>query len=620
MSETHPKKTAGYFRSPEALRRLRRRKRAEARLRAYGIAAIAIAALALVALLSSVISKASGALTESYLTLPVQLDAEVIDPEGTQDAQVIRRADFPKIVKRALRAHFPEVSGRKAKRALYGLVSTGAAFDLADHVAAHPELIGRRIEFPLLASDIADLYLKGAYGELEEIPVRGALAITPRGKEVELRAAPEDFAAALAVVRAGLLEEAARLSRRAAREESAAAVFAGRGESAQDPALREKSAAEAARHAALGAKYRAAARDLEARAAGGEATEALDADSPSLFIAAAGGWIRLTEIGPATARGILLAPLAQAGGGAGADAGTGAGAGADAGAGAGDEIRLAPGAWRLLVNPVPEGARKVSDRQAVWLEVLRAEGAADQVLNTRFLTASDSREPELAGIRGAIMGSFWLMLVTFALAFPVGVFGAIYLEEFAPKNRLTALIEISINNLAAVPSIVFGLLGLALFLGVFGVPRSSPLAGGLVLALMTLPTIIIAARAALRAVPPSIREAALGVGASRLQATFHHVLPLAMPGILTGTIIGMAQALGETAPLILIGMVAFIVDLPASVTDSATALPVQIYRWSDLPERAFEARTAAAILVLLLFLVVMNGLAIVLRKRFERRW
>ena len=218
------------------------------------------------------------------------------------------------------------------------------------------------------------------------------------------------------------------------------------------------------------------------------------------------------------------------------------------------------------------------------------------------------------------MGSFWTMLVTFLLAFPIGVSAAIYLEEFAPKNKFTDFVEININNLAAVPSIVFGLLGLSVFLGVFGVPRSAPIAGGIVLALMTLPTIVIAARAAIKAVPPSIRDAALGVGASKMQASFHHVLPLAMPGILTGTIIGMAQALGETAPLIMIGMVAFIVDIPTGITDSASVLPVQVFRWSDFPERAFEAKTGAAICVLLLFLVIMNAIAIILRRRFERRW
>ena len=210
--------------------------------------------------------------------------------------------------------------------------------------------------------------------------------------------------------------------------------------------------------------------------------------------------------------------------------------------------------------------------------------------------------------------------MTLALCLPIGVAAAIYLEEFAPKNRSTDLIEVNINNLAAVPSIVFGLLGLAVFLNFFGLPRSAPLVGGLVLALLVLPTIIIASRAALKAVPPSIKEAALGVGASHQQAVFHHVLPLAMPGIMTGTIIGMAHALGETAPLLMIGMVAFIVDVPTGITDAATVLPVQIYLWSDLPEIAFQAKTAAAIMVLLVFLFVMNGIAILLRRRFERRW
>jgi phosphate transport system permease protein len=218
------------------------------------------------------------------------------------------------------------------------------------------------------------------------------------------------------------------------------------------------------------------------------------------------------------------------------------------------------------------------------------------------------------------MGSFYTLLVTFLLSFPIGVATAVYLEEFAPKNRWTDLIEVNINNLAAVPSIVFGLLGLAVFINFFGLPRSAPLVGGLVLSLMTLPVIIIAGRAALTSVPPSIREAALGVGASKLQMVGHHVLPLAMPGMLTGSIIGMARALGESAPLLMIGMVAFIVDVPQGFTDPATVLPVQIYLWSDLPERAFVERTSAAIMVLLAFMIVMNGLAIILRKRFERRW
>ena len=273
---------------------------------------------------------------------------------------------------------------------------------------------------------------------------------------------------------------------------------------------------------------------------------------------------------------------------------------------------------------VPEADRRVSDQEIVWLDALQAEGAVRSSFNTIFFTRGDSREPEQAGIWGALVGSFLTLLVTLALSFPIGVLSAVYLEEFAPKNRWTDLIEVNINNLAAVPSVVFGLLGLAVFLGpvgrYVGLERSMPLVGGMVLALMTLPTIIIAARAAIKAVPPSIREAALGVGASKLQVMTHHVLPLAMPGILTGTIIGMAQALGETAPLLMIGMVAFIVDIPGWIDDSATVLPVQIFIWADSPERAFVERTSAAIMVLLGFLILMNALAVLLRKRFERRW
>ena len=273
-----------------------------------------------------------------------------------------------------------------------------------------------------------------------------------------------------------------------------------------------------------------------------------------------------------------------------------------------------------ITADVPETERRVSDRQIAWFERLKDRGLIETRFNWALFTNGDSREPELAGIWGALVGSLLTMAVTLSLAFPLAVATAIYLEEFAPKNRWTDLIEVNINNLAAVPSIVFGLLGLAVFLNFFGLPRSAPLVGGMVLALMTLPTIIIAARAALKAVPPWIREAALGLGASPMQVIFQHTLPLAMPGILTGTIIGMAQALGETAPLLMIGMVAFIVDIPAGVTDPSTVLPVQIYLWADSPERAFIERTSAAIMVLLGVLVLMNAVAIYLRKKFERRW
>ncbi|UCG73273.1 MAG: phosphate ABC transporter permease PstA [Chromatiales bacterium] len=269
---------------------------------------------------------------------------------------------------------------------------------------------------------------------------------------------------------------------------------------------------------------------------------------------------------------------------------------------------------------LPEASRRLKDRQIAWIDALAEKGLVERQFNAAFFTTGDSREPELAGIGGAIKGSFFMLVVTLILSFPLGVAAAVYLEEFAPKNRWVDLIEVNINNLAAVPSIVFGLLGLAVFINFFGLPRSAPVVGGLVLTLMTLPTVIIASRAAIKSVPPSVREAALGVGASAMQTVFHHVIPLAMPGMLTGAIIGMARALGESAPLLMIGMIAFIVEVPETPLDPATALPVQIYLWADSPERAFVERTSAAIIVLLAFLLVMNGLAIWMRKKFERRW
>ena len=269
---------------------------------------------------------------------------------------------------------------------------------------------------------------------------------------------------------------------------------------------------------------------------------------------------------------------------------------------------------------VPESERPISDKQLAWIDRLSEQGKLDKKFNVLFFTNGDSREPELSGILGAVMGSMFTLFVTLILSFPIGVAAAIYLEEFAYKNRFTDFIEVNINNLAAIPSIVFGLLGLAVFLNFVGLPRSSPLVGGLVLTLMTFPTVIIASRASLKSVPPSIREAALGVGASKMQTVTHHVFPLAIPGMLTGTIIGMARALGESAPLLMIGMVAFIVDIPTGLTAPATVLPVQIFLWADSPERAFVERTSAAIIVLLAFLILMNATAVILRKRFERRW
>ena len=275
--------------------------------------------------------------------------------------------------------------------------------------------------------------------------------------------------------------------------------------------------------------------------------------------------------------------------------------------------------YKSWLDDDPFSARLTSE-QIKWIDQLHSKGLIALKFNTKFFERGDSREPEQAGIKGALIGSFFTLILTLLMSFPMGVTAAIYLEEFAPKNKWTDLIEVNINNLAAVPSIIFGLLGLAIFINFFGIPRSIPVLGAIVLALMTLPTIIITSRAAIKSVPPSIREAALGVGASKFQTTLHHVLPLSLPGMLTGAIIGMARALGETAPLLMIGMVAFIVDIPGGFTDPATVLPVQIFLWIDSPERAFVEKTSAAIIILLSFLMAMNFVAVYLRKRLERRW
>jgi len=418
-----------------AAARLKRRYAAERRFRIYGSAAILAAIAMLALLLGTIIVKGYSAFVQTEIALDIDFDAETIDPEGVRDPTVLRQANYQALVKRALQDLFPDVEGRREKRALGGLVSDGAGIALQNMVLDDPNLIGTTRTVWLKASDDIDTFVKGQ-----------------------------------------------------------------------------------------------------------------------------------------------------------------------------------------ISRDVPENDRRVKDREIAWVDALMSEDRVATRFNTTFFTAGDSREPEQAGILGAVVGSLLTLTVTLLLSFPIGVLSAVYLEEFAPRNRWTGLIEVNINNLAAVPSIVFGLLGLAVFLNFFGLPRSAPLVGGMVLGLMTLPTIIIAARSALRAVPPSIREAALGVGASSAQVVSHHVLPLAMPGILTGAIIGMSRALGETAPLLMIGMVAFIVDIPASFTDPATVLPVQIYLWADSPERAFLAKTSAATLVLLAFLVAMNGLAVFLRRRFERRW
>ena len=434
-SRPEAERKASVWDSPEFAARLKKRYAVERRFQAFGIASIVAGVMFLAVLVTSIVGTGYSAFFQTYVSIDVDIEQDSVDPKKTGDLEVIRKGDFGGLIKKAMRAHFPEVSGRKAKRKLYRFVSSGAAFQLGDMVREDPSLIGQNVTLWVPADDDIDMLNKGH-----------------------------------------------------------------------------------------------------------------------------------------------------------------------------------------IDRSLPESDRRVDDQMLGWFDKMEAEGRIELRWNTVFFTAGDSTDPELSGIRGALMGSLYALLVCLVLSFPIGVGAAIYLEELAPKNRWTDLIEVNINNLAAVPSIVFGLLGLAVFLNIGGLPRSAPIVGGLVLTLMTLPTIVIAARASLKSVPPSIREAALGVGASKMQVIWHHVLPLAMPGMLTGTIIGMAGALGESAPLLMIGMVAFIVDIPTSPMDPATALPVQIYLWADSPERAFVERTSAAVMVLIGFLVLMNGLAVLLRRRFERQW
>jgi phosphate transport system permease protein len=588
--------------SDEARRRLARRYAAERRFKALGLAAVLAAMLALALLLSTVVYQAFPAFTLNYATLPLQLSGENINPDDLRDS------NFDAVVRDAIDAALPFAESRNDRRAARGILSDAAGIIAREDVLADPELVGGTHEIAVPVSDTVDLYLKGLIVEPEDVGVSGAARPSAQTGEVTVRLDREATGRIRDDAAAALRTQAERLSRQASRSAAAADVQARRVTtlrervSAADVNTRPALEAELATAEAELARLEADAASLQERAAAliaeadtPDSESALGPDSPSYLLYLNGGIIKVTAVAADGVTGEVLVPLNSA-----AEAGE--------------------GAWRLVRLPLSESERQVSDREIAYVETLREAGFVDSRFNSIFFTRGASREPEMAGILGAVVGSFLTLMVTLALAFPVGVAAAVYLEEFAPKNRWTDLIEVNINNLAAVPSIVFGLLGLAVFLNFFGLPRSAPLVGGMVLALMTLPIIIIASRAALKAVPPSIREAALGVGASRLQTVFHHVLPLAMPGIMTGTIIGMAHALGETAPLLMIGMVAFIVDIPGGITEPATLLPVQIFMWADFPEAAFRQKTSAAILVLLAFLVVMNAVAVILRKRFERRW
>lgn len=564
--------------------RLARRHRAERRFQLYGLGAIGLAVVFLSLLIGSIFIQSIPAFTAHQLTLEVELERDLVDPRGDMSEASLRRGSYNTVLQNALREQFPDVSGRAELRELFGLYSAVNAARLLNTVVDDPALVDQSYAFTFPISDDADLYLKGDTVAESRTPGAGAITLELTGDAARLSADRPVFAPFADAVRAQARARAEAAEARAEAADQAAGLTI-------DPDAREVFIAEAERARTLAGNLR---ERLDAAA-----PLALGPQVPTLLIEASGGVFRVREISAASDTALAEAVIAPQG----------------------------PGraeSWTAWTLETPAAARLITDRQVVWARALAERGLAENRFNTLLFTSADSREPELAGVLGALIGSILTMVVTMLLAVPIGVGAAIYLEEFAPKNRLTQIIEVNINNLAAVPSIVFGLLGLAVFINIFGLPRSAPLVGGMVLALMTLPTVIISSRAALKAVPPSIREAALGVGASKTQAVFHHVLPLAAPGILTGSIIGLAQALGETAPLLMIGMVAFIADPPSlglsGFSEPATVMPVQIFIWSSSAERAFEARTAAAILVLLGVMILFNAVAIYLRRRFERRW
>ncbi|WP_439599981.1 phosphate ABC transporter permease PstA [Devosia sp.] len=581
--------------------RLKRRYRNEAIFKGLGLGAILIAIGFLVLILSSVVIKGVPAFTYNFASIPFDF--------SSVDRTALPKADYDAVVRDSLRTEFPEVTSRGDRRLLGALLSSGSPVLLRDQVIANPTKIDEPRAFSVPISDFADLYLKGQVSPSTWSDGGAAASLATTGENVTLTTESSRFADILDSIRVRLEAEAgatrARLAGAVRSLERTQANLAATNERLAgdlNEADRTRLTADVARMTTDVANVtkqttdlEAAAVELERRAASAKDGEALTPADPSVLIYAGHAIIKVEDLTPTSAAGELVHSFDTA-----------------------TPDRITD--WRVRVIDIPETGRKFSDKEIVWTDALVEKGYVTNSINWLFLTRGASREAEMAGIWGAVVGSFLTLTVTLALAFPIGVGAAIYLEEFAPKNRWTTFIEVNINNLAAVPSIVFGLLGLAVFLNFFGLDRSAPYVGGLVLGLMTLPTIIIASRVALRAVPPSIREAAFGIGASRLQTVFHHVLPLAMPGVLTGAIIGMARALGETAPLLMIGMVAFVVDIPSGFTSPATVLPVQIYMWADFPEPAFEQRTSAGILVLLAFLVTMNALAVFLRRRFERRW
>ncbi|MGF1503470.1 MAG: phosphate ABC transporter permease PstA [Paracoccaceae bacterium] len=600
--------------SPESASKIRARHWAEFRLKLYGILAIVLAGASLVFLVYTIVVNAVTVRTEYYLSVTADLDGlSERDLERLRDPnpRIRARINDP-IYEGMFEATGREELSRTEQSQLVSMLSRNAGFELGDRIKNDLTLIGEEVQFNALLDDQFQMYLKGLYGELSEISSPGTIRIEeiedgryrlnfPSNALTEARLAMRDQRAA----------DARRLREQAGRQLAAVETVGAQLEEAtsDDERAQLEQALQGYREEA--ARFTSLA-DEALRKIDPNATFTLTNSDPSVLVFVHRGWVKVTELRREEAIGEAIEPLRTV----------------DA---------AEEGTWQAYLMPTPENARsRVSDLQIAMMADFQRLGRIIEEPNWRLLSASDSSSAELAGIWGALVGSFWTMIVTFLLAFPIGVMASVYLEEFAPKNALTDFIEININNLAAVPSIVFGLLGITVLISgvsLFGVdlfngllrtitedPRSTPLAGGVVLALMSLPTIIIASRAAIKAVPPSIRDAALGVGASKLQTATHHVLPLAMPGILTGSIIAMAQALGETAPLIIIGMNSFIQEAPGSPLDKGNVLPSLIYLWNNNSERLFDGKTAAAIVVLLFFLIAMNALAVLLRRRFERRW
>ncbi len=641
--------------------RIRRRRREEARFQLYGRLAVLTALAALAVLVVSIALTARTAFWQNRVTLDVTLAESAVDPSGKRDPEEIRFSGDVigptyEALGRVLAAGGTSPLPQRFAPDVEALVTDLATTPLLKQVVADPGLIGKTIRIRVPINDDIDLYLKGAGFKAQRM--RGDAAATliltapdTGGAAVRIPPAPPEAAESgepgeepglpagvapepSAITGATVPNVAGEAEGRAIIlfEGDALRNFMGqlRAEIAREIAIREQETGRldqlvtagtgggtgvgteaerlgiAARIELLRQESALLQAGIDPAASAGSNTLALGDDRPSLMIGLRGGVVKAERVSETRIEGIIVKPFTDA---------------------PALDAAVETGEYWLLTIALPQNQRKLSDATIVYAGALRDQGIIKAGFNTGFFTRADSREPELAGILAGLIGSFFTILVCMVAAAPLAIGAAIYLEEFAPKNRVTDFIEVNINNLAAVPAIVYGLLGAAVFLDFLGrrvgIPNLAPglpLVAGLVLALRTLPTIIIASRAALKSVPPSIREAALGIGASKMQAVFHHVLPLAAPGVLTGAIIGMAGALGESAPLILIGMQAFVSQAPTGIDSGATVLPVLIYSWSDHPERAFAPLTSATIIVLLVFLVLMNGLAAFVRRRFERRW